>query len=188
MSESGSPVGEVVPIVTSPATGTPAGQTIGIRGVTLLVVAILFVAANATPAIDFNTRYDHSASIVYWGWEFLILGWLAVLLGQFSWIANVLLLCAFVCIATRNRLPALIFSIFAVLVTADLLALNSSNIPRDEGGSDFLLVHHVLIGCWLWVASILAALTGSVAFWWTTPTRQPSLAGTPPERTHTAHE
>ncbi len=108
----------------------------------------------------FFEAFDTSASNFKTGLECLVLGWLGMIYGVgFEWVANPLLFLAWIFWVKKLRVEAILTSAGATIVM--LSFLRSHSIAIDEGGS----LHPIMVvgpGFWLWVASAILMLVGSL--------------------------
>ncbi len=89
-----------------------------------------------------------------------LLGWAAILSGAgFSWIANPLLLVAWITLKKRLKL-SMFLSMFAALLS--LLFLLFDSVPDNENGGSHQIVSYGL-GYWLWIGSTITMLVGTYA-------------------------
>lgn len=132
----------------------------------LIAAAVLFLMACATPALDLRGTDAPESQNIWWGWQALILGWLGMLGGDFAWLANVFFLSALICLGFGRWRTAMVFAVVALVFAADTLRLTAAGVPSDEGGTGKLVLHQVLIGCYLWAGSMVVTAGGAVFGWW----------------------
>ncbi|WP_107314114.1 hypothetical protein [Burkholderia metallica] len=92
------------------------------------------------------------------GWEVLLTGWLGVFDGICAWLANPLVLAAWLLTAKRYRTQAVVLAVLALLFGMSFLA--QQRISVNEAG-DVEPVHLDAIGYWCWLASFGAASVGA---------------------------
>jgi hypothetical protein len=96
------------------------------------------------------------------GWEFLLLGWMGPLSGQFGWYANPLMLIALCCSLARWRKAAQVFATFAALAVLSSLALIVMGLPKNEGGVGHLGFSAFLPGYFAWALAHVSGWIGGV--------------------------
>jgi len=109
-----------------------------------LAVLVLYAACLGCPCLEFDTRPDVN------GIEFLLIGWLGPISGQFDWYANPLLILGFKNALQSNFLRSGVYSLIALSVM--LLTIVRGCVAMDESGS-CTPVSAYLVGYWLWIAS-----------------------------------
>ena len=134
------------------------------RWAVLVGSLVLFVAACCLPAVEF--RKNAAGSVVWFGGEALAMGWLGVLLGQFAWLANPLLVFSGPLLALRLRLPAIACAGLAVLFSLNTFVLFGMEVPGDEAGVNKLYLQALREGAWLWFGSLGVMLTGAFVARW----------------------
>lgn len=133
-----------------------------------LAAAILFIAACMLPALTFqNTNTNKPAEMS--GMALFFLGPLAIFAGQFSWLANPMLIAAAIFYGFRRYPLAAGLSGGAVLVGLSALFLFKMSLPANEGGVGELKLTKLEPGFYLWMAS-LATFTAA-AVWKTFPNK-----------------
>jgi hypothetical protein len=97
-------------------------------------------------------------------WSILLFGILGMLLGSaaaLTWLANPILLAAWLMIYVGQKVPAAVLSLAALVIGASFLL--ATTVITNEGGNPSLITGYS-IGHWLWLASMaascVAALTG----------------------------
>ncbi len=96
------------------------------------------------------------------GWEFMVLGWMGPLSGQFGWYANPLMAIALLCAVLRWHRASIVFATLGALVAMSSLALIVMGLPKNEGGVGHLGFSAFLPGYYLWAAAHVAGWIGSV--------------------------
>jgi hypothetical protein len=117
------------------------------------VSLLLFAAAVSTPALVF--RGTNGGQTMF-GWEVLLLGALGMLIGQFAWCANPILLVGLITVVFRQRRLSRVIVAIALFVSANTALLLVQAVPADEGGVNSLYLQYFHVGTWLWFASIAA--------------------------------
>jgi len=95
------------------------------------------------------------------GWGVLIMGWMELILhaeAGVSWLANPIVFVAWASIFFRWRISALVFSVTALLLAIWFLGVDE--VIVDEGGA-WRTVTGYAAGYWLWLVSILLAVTAA---------------------------
>jgi hypothetical protein len=137
----------------------PRVALIGLAAVALAC----FVLALAFPAV--GTCYAPGSPLPDWfeNQNILFFGWMAALVGQFGWFANIPFAVTLVFLARGKPLPwyvpagQLTFLIFAIV---SLLPAFGMMLPHNEGYSE--PVCWLGRGFWLWVAAQAIALVGAL--------------------------
>jgi hypothetical protein len=132
---------------------------LGLAGLAVL----LYVAACATPALHFD-QIENAARrpTIIKGYEAALLGWQALFVGNFGWIANLPLAVSLVFVLTGSWRPAAVCSGIALLLALDSLLLMGDRIKADESGLTHMVLSRLHLGFYLWIASIAAVLLGSI--------------------------
>ncbi len=120
---------------------------------------VLYGVCLYSEALTLSTRHLNTTEILT-GYAVLEVGAVAVLYGQFAWLANVAL-CASWAYALGNKPdPVLYTSAVALLLSLHTLQFNQSQIT-DKSGSCCLQIDHLHIGFYFWLASISAMVAAS---------------------------
>jgi hypothetical protein len=122
-----------------------------LTALTLAAVALLYLSALASPAIILAGDQQH------YGWAVLIYGWFGLLKGQFSWLANVLLLVGLAAFVTRQNLAACLLALGCIVF--GLFALRTTELPTAV--TSFSRVVGFSFGYYLWMASFVALFAGA---------------------------
>lgn len=110
-----------------------------------------FVVACATPALIL----DGKAHLVIFGAQAWVQGPLAVFIGQFAWLANLIWLLAVLLVMLSRFKGAAIVSVIGFAVANHVWALFGQDIPGDEGGVTRLYLSSFHVGFYLWLLSFL---------------------------------
>ena len=131
-----------------------------------------YIAACAAPALGFESveRASEPARVMK-GFEAALLGWQAVFVGNLGWMANPLLFLSLLLILLRAWKMAAIFATLGLLCALHSLALLGERIIADEGGVTHMVMSELHSGFYLWLASLLIAVAGSL--WWWQRDRRP---------------
>ncbi|WP_176042717.1 hypothetical protein [Burkholderia stabilis] len=105
------------------------------------------------------------------GWQVLLTGWMGVFAGIYAWLANPLVLAAWLLTVKRHRTQAVVLAVLALLVGASFLTQH--RILVNEAG-DVEPVHLDAIGYWCWLASFGAAAVAAALLPGRTTTRAAS--------------
>ena len=119
---------------------------------------LVFVSSLLVPAISFiespSKHFDGSDMHEWRGWWFLLLGPLGILIGQFGWWANPLMLLSAM---PLKRTLTLVFAVLAILLAASSVTLTYVPVLDVK-----LVVRGARLGFYLWLACpvllLLAAL------------------------------
>ncbi|RXV65139.1 hypothetical protein D1006_33860 [Burkholderia stabilis] len=102
------------------------------------------------------------------GWQVLLTGWMGVLAGIYAWLANPLVLAAWVLTVKRYRTQAVVLAVLALLFGMSFLTQHQ--ILVNEAG-DVEPVHLDAIGYWCWLASFGVAAVAAALLPGRTATR-----------------
>jgi hypothetical protein len=124
---------------------------------------LLYAAACATPALRFE-QIENAARgpTIIKGYEAALLGWQALFVGNFGWIANLPLAVSLVFVLSGSWRPAAVCSGIALLLALDTLLLLGDRIKADESGLNHMVLGGLQLGFYLWIASMAAVLLGSL--------------------------
>jgi hypothetical protein len=127
------------------------------RIIALLISLSTYVLACALPVLDFSKSdgiRNPDGPIV--GVVALIMGWVAIAVGQFAWLANFLWLFSLLLIWFRCWIAAAVTSISTILLALQTYALLSQKIPANGAATDHLYFQGIKIGFYFWLASFVA--------------------------------
>lgn len=97
------------------------------------------------------------------GWELLLIGWLGIFYGYFTWLANPVLLICWIAVVKKRFYFGLILATGSLLIMLSFLFYKS--IVTSEAPT-YLKIFGYGLGYWLWVASagcsIIANLCGRI--------------------------
>ena len=99
------------------------------RGCILTASLALFANALALPALAF--RHSETGVAAWRGGELLVSGWMAVLAGQFAWLANPLWLAGLVCFFFRFHVTAIVLAGLSLAFAAHTFVLFNTPLPAD---------------------------------------------------------
>jgi hypothetical protein len=127
------------------------------RIIALLISFVLYGLACALPVLDFS-KADGSPNPdgPTFGFAALVTGWLAILIGQFAWLANLLWLLSLLLVLLRGWIASAITGILAVLLALHTYTLYSQRVPANEAATEFLYLRGIKFGFYVWLASFLA--------------------------------
>jgi hypothetical protein len=125
-----------------------------------------YVAACAMPALRFELleRAGESPQIMS-GLEAALLGWQAIFVGNFGWIANPLLFLSLLLILMRRWRIAAACATLGLLFALHSLMLVGERIVADGAGVTHMVLSRMYGGFYLWLTSILITAGGSI-WWW----------------------
>ena len=119
-----------------------------------LIILVFYVGCLFFPAYQLNIRSD-----VNYGYFLILIGWLGVISGHFSWFANIFILVGIKNLyQSRFERAGIYGSISFLLVLSFWLA---DDIMVNENGNSETIEFY-LIGYWLWLAASLSILLGAV--------------------------
>lgn len=138
-------------------------MSLGIRAnlVAAAPALALYAVACATPAITFWNTQTQSLD-TYSGGKALIAGPLAMLAGQFGWLANPVFAVAVTTLVLGHSRTSAILATVAGALAAHTFALKGHPLPANEGGEGELQLRALGTGFYLWGASMLALAGGAV--------------------------
>ena len=121
----------------------------------------LYAAACATPALVFwHTGTQQLQTVL--GGQALLMGPLALLAGQFGWLANPLGALALAALLTGRHRGAALLAVLAAGLTAHTFRLYGHPLPANEAGEGELQLRTLGMGFYLWGASMLALALGAL--------------------------
>jgi hypothetical protein len=125
-----------------------------------------YIAACAAPALRFELleRASESPQIMR-GFEAALLGWQAIFVGNFGWVANPVLFLSLLFILMGHWRTAAVCATLGLFVALHSLMLVGKRIIADEGGVTHMVLSEMYSGFYLWLTSILIAAGGSI-WWW----------------------
>ena len=127
------------------------------------IAASCYVAACFAPVLRFDQIENATRPPqIMKGYEALLLGWQGIFVGNFAWTANVLLLASAVLLLTSHARAAAICAGIALVVGLQTLMLLGARVIADEGGVTHMTMSRLYIGFYLWIASIVVVLAGSL--------------------------
>ena len=128
----------------------------GLR-VRLLMIATsvaLYIAAFALPALRFT--YDNGELRTMAGWEVALLGWQALFVYNFGWLANGVYLTGLLWVLAGWWTAALAFAITALLLALQSLMLFGATLYADEAGVRRMSLTGLGTGFYAWLGAIAA--------------------------------
>jgi len=127
----------------------------------LLVSVGFFAVACAAPALEFERVRDaHRAW--QWGVGLAIIGWIAILVGQFGWFANLPLLIGWLMVAVRRTRAAAFCGAIAFLLALLTLQLMFKSFAAGDDHTSVSTVSRLGPGFFLWLGSMLVLPIGAV--------------------------
>jgi hypothetical protein len=131
----------------------------GVVGLTMA----LYVGACIAPALRFDMldRPSQPHQIMR-GYELLLLGWQAIFIGNFAWLANLGLFVSLLFLLLGGWKPAAIFAGVSLLLALQTLMLFGSRINADEGGVTHMTLGSLYVGFYVWLAAMVVVLLGSL--------------------------
>jgi hypothetical protein len=109
----------------------------------------LFAIACVTPSIELGDRWP--------GFGCVLLGWIAVLEGVPAWLANPVVIAAWICLRQRfYRVAAALAAIAAVLALSTCMLFRREIVIADSGATAKL--SSLDVGFYLWMASMISVL------------------------------
>lgn len=124
---------------------------------------ILFVAACLLPAMEMKKPNGATEQVP--GFLLLLIGFMGLIVLQFAWLANLLLLAGAITLCVGARRPAAICGRLAVLLSLQTLMLLGSQMPSDAPSSQWETWHRPCIGFYLWVASMVCLTVPQFCSW-----------------------
>jgi hypothetical protein len=140
--------------MTTPALGLPARLMIAAASL------VLYTAAFALPALRFT--YDNGEVRVMPGWEAAFLGWAALLVYNFGWLANFVYVPGVLLVAIGWWTLAAAFGVTAALLALQSLMLFGVTMAADEGGVRKMSLTGLEAGYFAWLTAIAAIAIGSI--------------------------
>ena len=133
------------------------------RRASLGIALVTYVVACIAPVMRFDQIENATRPPqIMKGYEALLLGWQGIFVGNFAWVANVLLLASALLLLTSHVRAAAISSGIALVVALQTLMLLGARVIADEGGVTHMTMSRLYIGFYLWIASIAVVLASSL--------------------------
>jgi hypothetical protein len=138
---------------------------------------VLFAVACALPALEVRYVPRHGLPPVYVvserGIILLIDGLLGPLYGVWIGLANLTLALAWMALLYRRWWLALVLAVLSVLTAGDLVRLSrgSVELPSPLRGGTQAYLERPLIGCYVWLGSMVVAGGGALYCWYLTRRR-----------------
>jgi hypothetical protein len=132
----------------------------------VIASVILWLISCCVPSLDFavysSDQHRDETSTVYGVWTLAFGCFCGFYYHQFASFANPFLLAAYIFAWLRRPSAAAILSLAALLLALNTLLLFGHRLDADEGGVRSMYLDRLRIGFYLWLASILVALGGSL--------------------------
>jgi hypothetical protein len=125
-------------------------STVKAKETILLLSGVLFFASLILPALQPTPLTGGVGHIPLFGYQVLAFGWLAILTGMFSPLANLLAIGCLIYIQNKKYMTGLILSIVALLVSLEFIGdklFNNGTLAGDHFG--------LLIGFYAWQVSFV---------------------------------
>jgi hypothetical protein len=123
----------------------------------VLGLSLFFYAiALFTPAVIFKGENPWP------GFGALALGWMAIVVGQVGWVANIPLLIGGILLLCRRWMGTLVCAILATLFALNSYLLYWQKIPADEAATRYSTLDYLGAGFYFWILSIIALGAGAV--------------------------
>jgi hypothetical protein len=135
-----------------------------VRHRTTAVVALLLYAAAFIAPVMRWTQIENAMRPpqIMKGYEVLLLGWQGLFIGNFAWMANVLLAVSLVLLLGGHERAAAITAMIAFALALQTIMLLGARVIADEGGVTHMTMSRLYTGFYLWIASIAVVLVGSL--------------------------
>jgi hypothetical protein len=135
----------------------------------VVVSLILWLISCFLPSLGFgvysSNHHRDETSTVYGLWTLAFGCCCGYYYYQFASYANFLLVASYVFALLGRSKVAVAFALGALALALDTLRLFGQRLDADEGGVRGMYLEHLRIGFYLWLASILIALAGSLWTW-----------------------
>lgn len=120
------------------------------------LVGVLYAGSLILPAI-------HLKGEPSWpGWHVLLMGWMGMLIGQFAWLANLLLALWLPLVLTRQRWAAFATALLALVVALHCFTFFNAEIPMDEAGVRKATMLGYGPALWLWLGALVCGAAGTL--------------------------
>jgi len=136
----------------------------------LALSAICFVCACFSPALSFRIFSSNPAEYhleTQRGGNYLLIGWLGLLVGQFAWFANPCWLGGSLLLLWGRPVIARVLMGVALIFALTTFTLRGKQLPHDEGNVTQMVLQSLLPGFYLWTAAIVLALLSALL--WPSP-------------------
>lgn len=118
-----------------------------------------YIAACALPALRFT--YDNGELQIMPGFAAALMGWTAMFVLNFGWLANVAYFLGLLMFLTGSWTYALACGITALLLALQTLMLFGDTIPADESNVRKMALTGLEPGFYVWIAAIAALVVMS---------------------------
>ena len=145
---------------------------LGIALMSIVDSAALFVVACTQPALDLRgvpatgvaTPPGVFAPRAWTGLDLLLGGWAGLAAAEPAWLANPLLILAWLALGLRRWRVALALAVGALALAASALTRETITVLAAQETTPFL-VEQVRLGAYFWLASVGVATLGSAVGW-----------------------
>ncbi len=115
---------------------------------------VLYSVSLAAPALKF-TELDGSTSIIR-GFQALIVGWIALYIGQFAWLANPCIAIGLIAAMFRAWTTAFVFGFLAAFLTLNTITLFLRPLPGIDAPGTGGQLSELAIGYFLWFGAMVS--------------------------------
>ena len=141
----------------SPATrAVPFLARLRVAGLSFFIYLVSFIV----PALEF--KVTGGEEWLMRGYEAAMLGPVALLEGNYAWLANVLYVPSLVFVLVRFWRTAMACALVGAGLGLHTLALVGRDMPADAAGMRRMMLVHFLAGFYFWLASMVAAAAGAL--------------------------
>jgi hypothetical protein len=120
--------------------------------IVLIVSLVLFAIACCLPALEFTKNQTRDPML---GINVLAVGWSGIFAGVIAWYANPVWLIGMLLAFFGKQRWAAIPGVLAILVGCTTFSLFGKDLPADEGGVTHMSMTRTLVGCYVWLASLV---------------------------------
>ncbi len=139
------------------STGTPLPRlwSFGLVAISVFLLAIACVL----PVLAFKEQNQET----WFGWSVLVIGAFGIFIGQIGWIANPILVLAWLASLLRWWIASAVIEFFGLIIALSSFTIVGQSIPMDEAGMRHATVSFLHVGFYVWLLSFLAMIAGPIA-------------------------
>lgn len=123
------------------------------------ISAVLLAIACVLPVLVFSESQQET----WFGWSVLVIGAFGIFIGQIGWIANPILVLAWLASLLRWWIASAVIAFFGLIIALSSFRIVGQSIPMDEAGMRHATVSFLHIGFYVWLLSFLAMIAGPIA-------------------------
>jgi hypothetical protein len=148
------------------------------RLVVIGIALVLFFVACALPGL--HGLKNKATPDTSYGFNLVLVGWCAILVGQFAWLANLFLPLAALLLVFRLWITAAVAALLGFLIALHAFSFLHRELPADEGNVNKIVYTSLGAGYYVWLAAFLALALGAVVLRLLDTPRPPPASLPPP--------